>query len=325
MKATGGVRQTKGGTKPAAGGRSLAQVGREALAGKIPDGVVVLDLANRIVEINPAARRMAGGPGLLLVGQQIQAVFAGWPASFPPAGDQEARLEVTLDEQRGIVVELESFPLPGGGENCAGRLVLLRDISGRRQVESDLRRANDQLVAQLAEIHALHEKLSQQFIRDPLTGLFNRGYLDETLTRELARAERDGVPASVIMLDLDHFKYVNDLYGHAAGDLVLQALGKLLRQQSRVSDIVCRYGGEEFLALLPGMPLEVAIRRSEQWRTAVEAMCVTYEGKEVRVTVSIGVAVFERGSNRDELMKSADKALYAAKDKGRNCVAVWVM
>jgi len=325
MKATGNGRRTKGLGRPAVGEHSLAQVGREALPGKISDGVVVLDASNRIVEINPAARRLAGEPGLLLVGQEIQAVFTAWPASFPPTAGQVARVEVTLDEKRGIVVELESFPLVDGEGVRKGWLVLLHDISDRRQVESELRRANDRLVVQLAEIHALHEKLSQQAIRDPLTGLFNRGYLEETLTRELARAERDGVPASVIMLDLDHFKYVNDIYGHAAGDLVLQALGKLLRQQSRVSDIVCRYGGEEFLALLPGMPLDVAIRRSEKWRTSVEAMCVMYEGKEVRVTVSIGVAVFERGSNRDELMKSADKALYAAKDKGRNCVAVWVM
>jgi len=304
----------------------LALAGREALVEKISDGVVVLDSANRIVEINPAARRLAGEPGLLLVGQEIRAVFTGWPASFPPAGDpQGVRLEVALDEQRGIVVELESFPLFGEGGVCNGQLVLLRDISGRRQVEAKLSQADERLNAQLAENQALHEKLLQQAIRDPLTGLFNRGYLEETLIRELARAERDGTPVSVIMMDLDHFKYVNDIYGHAAGDLVLQAFGKLLRQQSRVSDCVCRYGGEEFLALLPGMPLDVAIRRSEQWRSAVEAMRVTYEGKEVEVTVSIGIAIFERGSNKEELLKSADKALYAAKDKGRNCVAVWVM
>ncbi len=229
-------------------------------------------------------------------------------------------MEAALDEQGST-----EKPQPAERERILeqeSRAGLLKKIN---RLEAELVQANARLDALATENSVLHEKLIQQAIRDPLTGLFNRGYLDETLTRELARADRDATPVSVIMLDLDHFKYVNDMHGHAAGDLVLKELGKLLRQQSRISDIVCRYGGEEFLALLPGMPLDVAIRRSEQWRSAVEGMRVTCEGNEVQVTVSIGIAMYDHHSDRDELLKSADKALYAAKDKGRNCVAVWVM
>jgi diguanylate cyclase (GGDEF)-like protein len=124
------------------------------------------------------------------------------------------------------------------------------------------------LTSSLTEIRELHLRLQEQAIRDPLTGLYNRRYLDETLERELSRAKREGYPLSLTMIDLDHFKLVNDTYGHPAGDEVLIALSTLLQSQAREGDIPCRYGGEEFVLVLPRMSLEVASQRAEQWREA---------------------------------------------------------
>jgi diguanylate cyclase (GGDEF)-like protein len=186
-----------------------------------------------------------------------------------------------------------------------------------------LRAANDRLHSQLAQNITLQQQLHEQATRDPLTGLFNRRYLSETLERELARAGRAGLPLSVALLDVDHFKHLNDTYGHRAGDLVLQALARLLQSNSRHEDIPCRYGGEEFVLVLVGAPLAAAAQRAEAWRQAFEASAVEYEGWSLRGTVSLGVAAFPRhGATTDELLKAADRALYQAKARGRNQVAV---
>ena len=128
---------------------------------------------------------------------------------------------------------------------------------------------------QLAQIRALKAQLEEQAIRDPLTGLYNRRYLDDALERELVRAQREGYPVSVAMLDLDRFKALNDAHGHPAGDAVLVALSKSLREQVRAGDLACRWGGEEFLLLLPNMPLAAAATRVDKLRARFGASSVT--------------------------------------------------
>jgi diguanylate cyclase (GGDEF)-like protein len=163
----------------------------------------------------------------------------------------------------------------------------------------------------------------RQSTRDALTGLYNRRYLEETLGRELILAERHGQPVSVIMADLDHFKAVNDRYGHLGGDEVLRVFGDLMKRQVRGSDIYCRYGGEEFLLVLPHMSTENAIERAEQLRSAMAAAPVPYGDSAIAVTASFGVATFPRdGRTGDELIAAADSALYLAKETGRNRVNV---
>src|SRR5690606_31677351 len=140
---------------------------------------------------------------------------------------------------------------------------------------------------------SLRERLRLQSIRDPLTGLFSRRYLEESAARELARCERRDCPLSLLMLDIDHFKAFNDLHGHAGGDALLARFGKLLAEHSRGEDIACRYGGEEFTLILPEAPAEAALQRAEAIRAAVGGMRVRHMDRELpKVTVSIGVATF---------------------------------
>jgi diguanylate cyclase (GGDEF)-like protein len=167
----------------------------------------------------------------------------------------------------------------------------------------------------------LQKKLEEQAIRDSLTGLYNRRFLDETLSRELSRAERDKYSVSIVMLDLDHFKKFNDTYGHDVGDMMLKQLGKLLTSQVRAGDIACRYGGEEFVVVMPKASLSVARQRANDWRMRFESQILIYESDVLSATLSAGVAVYPmHGSTSDEIIRKADQAMYAAKAAGRNLV-----
>ena len=166
------------------------------------------------------------------------------------------------------------------------------------------------------------EALRVQAIRDALTGLFNRRYLEEALARELRRAQHGGDPLTVIMLDLDHFKEFNDTYGHPAGDDLLKHIGALIDGRTRRVDVACRYGGEEFVLILPGATLEVGVRRGEELRQVISRSEVEHQGKRLpAVTVSAGVASSpQHGTEPAELLQADDAALYRAKPSGRNCV-----
>ncbi len=159
-------------------------------------------------------------------------------------------------------------------------------------------------------------------MRDPLTGLFNRRYLDETMGRELPRARRDGKSVGVIIFDLDHFKRLNDTYGHDAGDYVLERVGELLRTATRGSDIACRFGGEEFAVILPGASLENARNRAEAIRSAFESIAFEFDARKLGpLTLSAGVSALPpEGGDWALVLQQADKALYTAKQAGRNRV-----
>ncbi|MGQ9688586.1 MAG: diguanylate cyclase [Desulfobaccales bacterium] len=181
------------------------------------------------------------------------------------------------------------------------------------------RRVGEHLSLALANLE-LRESLHQQAIRDPLTGLFNRRYLEVTLERELSRMRRQDAPLGVVMLDVDHFKRFNDTYGHEAGDALLKSLGSFLKTHVRREDIPCRFGGEEFVLVLPSTPLEVLSQRAEELRRGVEQLKVLFEGRSLgKVTVSLGLAVFPvHGDSGEALLRAADLALYKAKESGRN-------
>jgi diguanylate cyclase (GGDEF)-like protein len=196
---------------------------------------------------------------------------------------------------------------------------------GGRWSESDQQLARtvaERAALALANLQ-LREILRNQSVRDPLTGLFNRRYLEESLDRELQRALRKKVPLALMMIDVDHFKKFNDSFGHEAGDSVLKALGSLFRTQLRSSDIACRYGGEEFAMVLPEASLEAARVRAEKIREEAKHAIAQFRGNALDpVTLSIGVATFPEKSNRDALVRAADQALYEAKDQGRDRVVV---
>ncbi len=186
---------------------------------------------------------------------------------------------------------------------------------------TELANLNSQLHKEIEKREEAEKKLIEQAIRDPLTGLFNRRYLEESLEREISKTLRDKTVLSVLMLDADHFKNFNDSFGHLAGDLVLRELSTLLLKYSRKEDIACRYGGEEFVLVLPGTTTEVAVERAEVLRATVENQePLSHHGQILpNVTVSIGVATLpHHGTDIDEILSTADDALYEAKNKGRN-------
>ena len=166
--------------------------------------------------------------------------------------------------------------------------------------------------------------LHNQCILDPLTGLFNRRYLKEFLTREIERSRTHQQPLSMIMLDIDHFKRFNDTFGHDAGDTVLQELSLFLQRHIQNLDIVARYGGEEFIVILPECSLESAHQRAEQLRQGVKQLNVKYQSQSLdMITVSLGLASFpDHGQNDAEIVHAADMALYRAKAEGRDRLAV---
>lgn len=168
----------------------------------------------------------------------------------------------------------------------------------------------------------LSETLRQQSIRDPLTGLFNRRYLEEMLAQELRRSIRHKRPIGLIMADVDHFKDFNDQYGHAAGDLVLKEVSHFFQEQIRGEDIICRYGGEEFIVVLVEASLKDTEKRANLLRQGIEALTIHYGDVALgSVTLSFGVAAFpQHGDTCETLIESADNALYRAKHAGRNCV-----
>ncbi|UCF35873.1 MAG: diguanylate cyclase [Acidobacteriota bacterium] len=163
--------------------------------------------------------------------------------------------------------------------------------------------------------------LRDQAIRDGLTGLYNRRYFEDALDREIGRAARRRMGFSIIIVDLDHFKRFNDDFGHAAGDLVLKELGKFLGRSLRGEDIVCRFGGEEFVVLMPEISLNEAVHRAEDLRSGIERLRIDHLGQLLKATASIGVATYPQfGKDRSDIFEAADAALYKAKESGRNRV-----
>ena len=168
----------------------------------------------------------------------------------------------------------------------------------------------------------LQKTLRDQAIRDPLTGLFNRRYMEEMLERELLRANRRGSPVGIIMMDIDHFKQFNDRFGHEAGDTLLSLLGNFLRARVRGEDVVCRYGGDEISLILPDSSLDNTEARAEELLEGIRSLRIEHRRRPLGpVTVSIGVAEFpEHGNSVDDVLRASDLALYQAKAEGRDRV-----
>jgi diguanylate cyclase (GGDEF)-like protein len=198
------------------------------------------------------------------------------------------------------------------------------DITGRKKAEETIRQANNQLQVQLDANKLLQEELREQVIRDPLTGLYNRRYLNEFMEHELARAVRERYSVCFVMIDIDHFKKVNDTFGHDAGDLVLRKLATQLVSQARAVDIICRYGGEEILVLLPNVTAAIAFQITQRWRRFFMGSTLSLEYNSARATISCGISEYPaHGATGNELITLADKAMYQAKANGRNQVVIW--
>jgi diguanylate cyclase (GGDEF)-like protein len=288
-----------------------------------------------------AGALFALGPSRHLL--EANATWGGYPADasaiFAPEecwGLRRGQVHVVDDLRSGTVCSHLPRPLPSGyiciplmaqaetlgviylsGASAEAGGQCLTD-NGRHLAET----VAGQLSLSLANLK-LRESLSNQSIRDHLTGLFNRRYLEETLERELRRAERARRSVAVILVDVDDFKLFNDTYGHAAGDAVLKRLGHLLSANSRGGDIACRFGGDEIVIVLPEASLENARRRAEQLRETARGLQLEHGGEALgSLTVSVGVAAFpDHGATSEALLRAADIALYRAKADGRDRVA----
>jgi diguanylate cyclase (GGDEF)-like protein len=238
-------------------------------------------------------------------------------------------------EQRGEApVNGNVWPLSGGyicvpmmaqGE-ALGMLNLQGGASQPRLTESKQRlvvNVSEHIALALANLK-LRETLRSQSIRDPLTGLFNRRYMEESLERELHRALRKHSPVGIIMLDIDRFKRFNDTFGHDAGDTMLRELSAFLQSHVRGEDIACRYGGDEFVLILPETPLEATQQRAEHIRETVKHLSVEHRHEPLgAITLSLGVAVFPvHGETAEVVLQAADAALYRAKQAKRDRVEV---
>lgn len=218
-------------------------------------------------------------------------------------------------------VEINSNPIYDASGAIVAFNGIMRDVHERKQYQKKLEDTNQQLQEQLQENVALHAMLTEQTLRDPLTGLHNRRYLEETLPRELSRAKRVGYPMALVMVDLDHFKRVNDTYGHPTGDAVLKAMASILLHGAREGDIICRYGGEEFLVALPNMTIENALARAKAWQSTLSTTSIKHGAFNIQTTLSAGISAFpNNGADVDTLLRLADDALYRAKENGRNRV-----
>jgi diguanylate cyclase (GGDEF)-like protein/PAS domain S-box-containing protein len=210
---------------------------------------------------------------------------------------------------------------------AAGEMLGTLHLCSRESIDEAVRKRADLVSEQIAMALAnlkLREKLRNQSIRDALTGLFNRRYTEETLVRELHRAERQRASLSILAIDVDHFKRFNDSFGHEAGDKVLRAIGTFLLEQTRGGDVASRMGGEELLVMLPGAGPDDARSKADQLRAGIKQLVLNHMGAALgKVTISVGVAAYPHHARRaEELLRIADAALYQAKHQGRDRVVV---
>ncbi|WDP92199.1 MAG: GGDEF domain-containing protein [Desulfobacter sp.] len=199
-------------------------------------------------------------------------------------------------------------------------------ISGKavdRHRPADLARGVIWIIDDISKQKAYETDLKRLSVTDYLTGLFNRAGFETAFEIEIKRAQRFQQPLAMLLMDIDYFKSVNDTYGHDAGDMVLETIGALLTESFREIDTIARVGGEEFTALLPATDEKEAFKAAERFRQAVSRTCKVFKGKDIRFTVSTGVAVYNAGERFADVYRRADRALYAAKDAGRNATMVY--
>lgn len=193
-----------------------------------------------------------------------------------------------------------------------GVCIAVHDVTETAGAHMLLQEATDQAI--------LFEETSQ---RDGLTGLYNRSYFDEYFSNELYRTKRYGKPLSLLILDIDFFKKVNDEYGHPAGDEVLRVVSRNLLKTLRASDILCRYGGEEFALIFPEMNVKAGMHVAERLRGIIEKDVINFEDQQIKVTISMGISEYRDGVTPGQIIQEADTALYSSKENGRNRVTCY--
>ena len=304
----------------------LVPIARDIVMEHIPEMVFVVDAHDHVLDANSVAEKWLGKSRHEMIGLDPMEVFKKWPQLINRfLSTERTREEVQISVNPPQMLEVVITPLYAEQtKELNGRIILAYDITQRKQLENELKNTNKILMAKILEVEFLQEKLQEQAIRDPLTGVFNRRFLAESLDKEVSKAERENIPVSIIMMDVDLFKDFNDTFGHKCGDIVLQDLANFLTENSRQGDIVCRYGGEEFVILMPNATLHDAYERAETWRRDYTARVIHHGGKELSISFSAGVASFPlHGTSGESILYAADDALYRSKNEGRNKVTLY--
>jgi diguanylate cyclase (GGDEF)-like protein len=305
----------------------LLPVARHLLLDALIDPVLVVDPQHRVIEANPAALRLAG-----LDRKWQGRALVSWPL-IGEALDKLLRHDALVEathvlnlEARGQHYEVrvrEITKVEPDGILVLGWMLYLRDVTEYQHSQRQLAESLALSKQQLETISALLDTLQSQALRDPLTGLFNRRYLDDFFTLEVARAQRDATPIALAMLDLDHFKRLNDTHGHGAGDDALKGVAAFLQEGLRATDAVFRIGGEEFLLVLPRTHAREALEKLQHLCSQFAELDVQTRAGRLRLTMSVGLALYPSQANDlDGLMQQADAQLYRAKHHGRNRVAL---
>lgn len=282
------------------------------------DGILILDAdTGAIIDVNPFMVDMLGYTREEFIDKKLWEVGA--------FQDVQASKEAFDILQKDEYIRYKDLPLRAKD----GQLISVEFVSNvyhegnDKVIQCNIRDITEQKKEQ-DELIKSESDLREQSVRDHLTGLFNRRYMEETLKRELLRAKRKGIPLGIIMLDIDGFKRFNDTWGHATGDAILSEIGYLVKKQLRGEDIPCRYGGDEFIILLPDAAQKATYERADRICELATQLQFIVDGQTLdTVTLSLGIAVYpEHGTTTADLLKAVDGALYSAKHNGRNQVAV---
>ena len=277
-------------------------IARHVLIENMSDGVVVLDAQNRLVDINPAARNLINVPAKPIIGESVETVFNSWSEIVKTYLDiQETHAEIALGGPAFQYLDLQISPLIDQRKLLIGRLIVWRDITKYKQIQ-----------------HELHKLAT----KDMLTQVFNRYHFIELANKEINRASRNTHGLTVVLMDIDYFKKINDTFGHLTGDQVLRTFAERCKSNIREMDIFARFGGEEFVLLLPESDEKQAFECAERLREKLRSPLLL--NPEITVTASFGLSEWQgEEDSLESVLRRADQALYMAKEAGRDCVMIW--
>ncbi len=298
----------------------LVPVANDVVVANLQDGMIVIDWRKRIIKINQNAVELLGLPAENLLGKEIKDVFPG-SEKIAQKIDVNKPVEFVIDKPVRRYLDLRASNLTADAINSPGMLLILRDITRQKEAEIKLNKANEDLKIQLKKINNLQVKLKDQAMHDSLTGLLNYRAMDETLEGLLDQCKSLNHPFAIVILDIDHFKRVNDVYGHQTGNNLLQAYGEAILRSIRKTDFAFRFGGDEILLAFQEMTGIAATNKAEEIRQIIKNIQIEQNLARVSTTVSIGVAAYpENGATINELISAADQAMYEGKEEGRDRV-----